>query len=137
MGRVVNRKRTFGLFACPMSEAQSLQAAHDLIEALKVTKGGASDDEIRNIVTGGITNDRDVLLDALRYQLEHGRFYDASARRALEKVAAMDDHERAAVCAFAAMIIATAHKTHKSRILHSRPAAQSQHQMFPAVTVWA
>ena len=88
-----------------MSEAQSLQAAHDLIEALKVTKGGASDDEIRNIVTGGITNDRDVLLDELRYQLEHGRFYDASARRVLEKVAAMHDHERAAVCAFAAMII--------------------------------
>jgi hypothetical protein len=66
-----------------MSEAQSLQAAHDLIDALKVTKGGASDDEIRNIVTGGITNDRDVLLDELRYQLEHGRFYDANVRRAL------------------------------------------------------
>jgi hypothetical protein len=88
-----------------MSEAELLQAAHDLIDALKVTKGGASDDEIRNIVTGGITNDRDVLLDELRYQLEHGRFYNANVRRALENVAAMDDYERSAVCAFAAMII--------------------------------
>jgi hypothetical protein len=88
-----------------MSDAQFLQAAHDLIDALKVTKGGASDDEIRPIVTGGITNDRDVLLDELRYQLKGGRLYDANARRTLEKIAAMDDHERAAVCAFAAMII--------------------------------
>ena len=88
-----------------MSEAQSLQAAHDLIDALKVTKGGASDEEIRDIVTGGITNDRDVLLDEVRYQFKHGRFYDAGARRALEKVAAMDDYGRAAVCAFATMII--------------------------------
>ena len=53
-----------------MSEARFLQAAHDLIDALKVAIGGASDDDIRHIVTGGITNDRDVLLDELRYRLE-------------------------------------------------------------------
>jgi hypothetical protein len=88
-----------------MSEAQYLQAAHDLIAALKVTKGSAGDDEIRNIVTGGITNDRDVLLDELRFQLKRGRVFDADARRVLENIAAMDDHTRAAVCAFAAMII--------------------------------
>jgi hypothetical protein len=88
-----------------MSDAQSLQLAHDLIDALKVTKGGASDDEIRDIVTGGITNDRDVVLDELRYQLEHGRISDPAARHVLAKMAAMDDSERAAVCAFAAMII--------------------------------
>ena len=88
-----------------MSDAQFLQVAHDLIDALKLTKGGASDDEIRCIVTGGITNDRDVLLDELRYQIEHGRFDDPGARRILAKVAAMNDYERSAVCAFAAMII--------------------------------
>lgn len=88
-----------------MSEAQFLQVAHDLIDALKVTKGGANDDEIRSIVTGGITNGRDVLLDELRYQIEHGRVHDPGARRILAKVAAMNDYERAAVCSFAAMII--------------------------------
>jgi hypothetical protein len=88
-----------------MSEAQYLQAAHDLIAALKVTKGCTGDDEIRNIVTGGITNDRDVLLDELRFQLKHGRVFDADVRRVLENFAAMDDHTRTAVCAFAAMII--------------------------------
>jgi hypothetical protein len=88
-----------------MSDAQFLQVAHDLIDALKVTKGGASDDEIRCIVTGGITNDRDVLLDELRYQIEHGRVHDSSARRILAKVAAMNDCERSAVCSFVAIII--------------------------------
>ena len=90
-----------------MSDARFLQLAHDLIEALKVAKGRECDDaEVRNIVTGGITNDRDVLLDEIRWCLTKcGNTSDPASRQALARIAGMSGYERAAICAHAAMII--------------------------------
>jgi hypothetical protein len=58
----------------PANPHEFLELAHHLIDALKkVTKSGTTDEDIRRIVTGGITNERDVVLDELQYQMAHGK----------------------------------------------------------------